>query len=68
MQATKKLAKAVSQEMADSLKSLEELVTVALTRAQKDNAGVHAVEDFGHLFGIWTAGRAMHCGHLRRIF
>jgi hypothetical protein len=41
MQSTKGLAKAVSSEMADSLKSQEEVLTLALTKAQKDNNTVY---------------------------
>lgn len=45
LQATKKLAKVVSSEMADSLRGFEETVQLALTKAQKDNntVGVHAL-------------------------
>jgi hypothetical protein len=41
MQSVKSLAKAVSKEMADSLKGTEELLTLALTKAQKDNNTVY---------------------------
>ncbi|WIA15140.1 hypothetical protein OEZ85_001828 [Tetradesmus obliquus] len=41
MQSVKALAKAVSSEMADSLKSQEEVLTLALTKAQKDNNTVY---------------------------
>jgi hypothetical protein len=41
MQSVKGLAKAVSSEMADSLKSQEEVLTLALTKAQKDNNTVY---------------------------
>lgn len=41
MQNVKSLAKAVSKEMADSLKGTEELLTLALTKAQKDNNTVY---------------------------
>jgi hypothetical protein len=41
MQSVKSLAKAVSKEMADSLKGTEELLTLTLTKAQKDNNTVY---------------------------
>lgn len=41
MQSAKSLAKAVSKEMADSLKGTEEVLTLALTKAQKDNNTVY---------------------------
>lgn len=41
MQNVKSLAKAVSKEMAESLKGTEELLTLALTKAQKDNNTVY---------------------------
>eukprot|EP00879_Flechtneria_rotunda_P013649 GHRR01014259.1.p1 GENE.GHRR01014259.1~~GHRR01014259.1.p1 ORF type:complete len:727 (+),score=319.48 GHRR01014259.1:344-2524(+) len=41
MQSVKALAKAVSKEMAESLKGQEEQLTVALTKAQKDNNAVY---------------------------
>ena len=41
LQATKKLAKAVSAEMADGLKPLEEGLVAALSKAQRDNAAVY---------------------------
>jgi hypothetical protein len=41
MQTAKSQAKAVSKEMADSLKPLEEQLTLALTKAQKDNNTVY---------------------------
>ncbi|KIY99284.1 pH-response regulator protein palA/RIM20 [Monoraphidium neglectum] len=41
LQATKKLAAAVSQEMSESLRPLEEGVALALTKAQKDNNTVY---------------------------
>jgi len=40
-QSVKKLAKAVSSEMLDSLKPYEETLTLALTKAQKDNNTVY---------------------------
>jgi programmed cell death 6-interacting protein len=40
-QTVKKLAKTVSQEMLDSLKPYEETLTLALTKAQKDNNTVY---------------------------
>ncbi|KAI8477285.1 MAG: programmed cell death protein 6 interacting protein X [Monoraphidium minutum] len=41
LQATKKLAAAVSQELADSLRPLEEGLALALTKAQKDNNAIY---------------------------
>jgi hypothetical protein len=41
MQSVKSLAKAVSKEMAESLKGTEEVLTLALTKAQKDNNTVY---------------------------
>jgi hypothetical protein len=41
MQSVKALAKAVSKEMVESLKGEEELLTLALTKAQKDNNTVY---------------------------
>jgi programmed cell death 6-interacting protein len=41
LQATKKLAKAASQELADSLRPLEESTALALRKAQKDNDAVY---------------------------
>ncbi|GBF91561.1 hypothetical protein Rsub_04301 [Raphidocelis subcapitata] len=41
LQATKKLAKAVSQELADSLRPLEESMALALRKAQRDNDAVY---------------------------
>ncbi|GBF94332.1 hypothetical protein Rsub_06954 [Raphidocelis subcapitata] len=41
LQATKKLAAAASQELADSLKGLEASVALALSKAQKDNNAIY---------------------------
>lgn len=41
MQNVKALAKAVSKEMAESLKGQEEQLTLALTKSQKDNNTVY---------------------------
>jgi hypothetical protein len=41
MQATKRLARAVSAEMADSLAPTEEALRSALAKAQRDNAAVY---------------------------
>lgn len=56
MQTVKSLAKAVSKEMADSLKGTEELLTLALTKAQKDNNTVY-LERVPPFAGAQGAGR-----------
>jgi hypothetical protein len=58
MQSVKSLAKAVSKEMADSLKGTEELLTLALTKAQKDNNTVYLerVPPFAGTAGLYVLG------------
>lgn len=41
MQGVKALAKAVGKEMVESLKGVEEVLTLSLTKAQKDNNTVY---------------------------
>lgn len=65
MQSVKSLAKAVSKEMADSLKGTEEVLTLALTKAQKDNNTVY-LERVPPFAGVWRHTQAWHwqlCWH-----
>lgn len=66
MQSVKSLAKAVSKEMADSLKGTEELLTLALTKAQKDNNTVY-LERVPVFAGRWGSDPIDQIGlHCRR--
>lgn len=60
MQSVKALAKAVSKEMAESLKGQEEQLQLALTKAQRDNNTVYLERVPPFAGGSQHYGRATH--------